>query len=93
MPSSFEEQIELLESLKKHLSDFAEYIKAAKERNTERILELHREGGLMVNPFRKFKEQSLDLFSDNVNDLLRQIHDIDIPLLEKYIRFFEDYER
>jgi len=92
MSTSFEEQIELLESLKSYLEELDEYLKEQGEGYESSIIEIAQQGGLIKNPFNKVKRQSLDPLKNELNDLRKHINEVAIPMIDKNIRYFESYD-
>jgi len=86
--TAFEHQIALAEDLKKWLNNLHERLFLVTSSYNSKINDLHQ-AGMMEEFYQKFVQENVPETNEKIKDVLRQIHECDIPFIEKYIAYLE----
>ena len=84
--TSFSHQIELAEDLKKYLNNLHERLFFVTTDYNNKVNDIHQ-AGMMEEYYSKFVQEYVYETNQKIKEVVTQIHERDIPFIEKYIAY------
>lgn len=90
--TSFSHQIQLAEELKKYLNNLHERLFFVTTDYNNKVNDIHQ-AGMMEEYYSKFVQEYVHETNQKIKEVYTQIHERDIPYIEKYIAYLMSHSQ
>ena len=88
--TSFSHQIQLAEDLKKYLTNLHERLFFVTTDYNNKVNDIHQ-AGMMEEYYSKFVQEYVYETNQKIKEVYTQIHERDIPFIEKYLDYLQSH--